>query len=192
MARVRAGFTIPPPVALGGGGIGRRRRGPSGWSRRPRVPAVAVIGMAMLAAGLLGLHGITGGASATGAVPTTTPPGTVSQWIAAADVVLTANGTSATALNDADVWIIIRNESGGNPNSINRTDSNAAQGNPSAGLMQTTGTTFRAHAVPGHGDIWNPVDNIVAGVRYAIGRYGSLDNVPGVLSVHRGGGYLPY
>lgn len=129
---------------------------------------------------------------ATAAVPISQPPGTVSQWINQADAVLTTNGTPAGALNDGDVWIIIRNESGGNPNSINRTDSNAAQGNPSEGLMQTTGSTFRAHAVPGHGDIWNPVDNITAGVRYAIGRYGSLDNVPGVRSVHAGNAYLPY
>jgi len=126
------------------------------------------------------------------ATPTSVPPGTVSQWITQADAVLVANSTPASALNDSDVWIIIRNESGGNPNSINRTDSNAAAGNPSEGLMQTTISTFRAHAVPGHGDIWAPVDNIVAGVRYALGRYGSLDSVPGVQSVHRGGRYLPY
>lgn len=190
MTRTRAGFTIPPPVALGGWNR-NRCGGPSGWSRRPGVPAVAVIGMAMLAAGLLGLHGMASGAD-TGAPPITMPPGTVSQWITQADAVLVANGTSAAALNDADVWIIIRNESGGNPNSINQTDSNAAAGNPSEGLMQTTISTFRAHSLPGHGDIWNPVDNIIAGVRYAIGRYGSLDNTPGVASVHRGGRYLPY
>lgn len=44
----------------------------------------------------------------------------------------------------------------------------------------------------GHIDIWNSVGNIVAGVRYAIGRYGSLDNVPGIVSLAHGGPYVGY
>jgi SLT domain-containing protein len=59
--------------------------------------------------------------------------------------------------------------------------------------MQTTGTTFAAHCLPGHcGDITNPVDNIVAGVRYALGRYRSLNNVPGVVAVRAGRRYVGY
>ena len=46
--------------------------------------------------------------------------------------------------------------------------------------------------MPDHKDIWNPVDNIIAGVRYAISRYGSIDNVPGVKAVHNGGSYVGY
>jgi SLT domain-containing protein len=46
--------------------------------------------------------------------------------------------------------------------------------------------------VPGHDDIFNPVDNIIAGVRYAISRYGSISNVPGVVKVHNGGSYVGY
>jgi hypothetical protein len=141
----------------------------------------------------------------THATPTPSPPsaagvsaepGTsaqVQQWISQADQLLTANGTPAADLNDGDVALIIRHESGGNPGSVNRTDANAARGNPSKGLMQTTGTTFAAHCLPGHcGDITNPVDNIVAGVRYALGRYGSLDNVPGVIAVRAGRRYVGY
>jgi SLT domain-containing protein len=58
--------------------------------------------------------------------------------------------------------------------------------------MQTIDSTFNAYMAPGHGDVWNPVDNIVAGVRYAIARYGSLENVPGVVAVAEGHGYQGY
>jgi SLT domain-containing protein len=36
------------------------------------------------------------------------------------------------------------------------------------------------------------VDNIIAGYQYAIARYGSLDNVPGVVPVEHGGNYVSY
>lgn len=68
-------------------------------------------------------------------------------------------------------------ESGGNPNAINDWDSNAAAGTPSKGLLQTIDSTFNAYALPGHGDIWNPVDNAIAAIRYMIDRYGSIYNV---------------
>lgn len=71
-------------------------------------------------------------------------------------------------------------------------NSNAAKGTPSKGLMQCIDPTFQAHKLPGHDDIWNPVDNICAGVNYAISRYGSLANVPGIKATHGGGGYVGY
>ncbi|MFD0637429.1 hypothetical protein ACFQ9X_43495 [Catenulispora yoronensis] len=43
--------------------------------------------------------------------------------------------------------------------------------------MQTIAPTFNAYALAGHNNIYNPVDNIIAGVRYAAARYGSLDSV---------------
>jgi SLT domain-containing protein len=58
--------------------------------------------------------------------------------------------------------------------------------------MQTIPSTFNAHALPGHGNITNPVDNIIAGTRYAISRYGSTSNVPGVKAVRSGGSYVGY
>ena len=69
-------------------------------------------------------------------------------------------------------------ESSGNPHAINNWDSNAAAGHPSMGLMQTIRSTFEAHKLPGHNDIWNPVDNMCAAIRYIIGRYGSVVNLP--------------
>lgn len=105
---------------------------------------------------------------------------------------LRENGYDTRNISAADIATIIQHESGGNPNAINLWDSNAAKGIPSKGLMQTIDPTFNAYSVPGHRDIWNPVDNIVAGVRYAIHRYGSVSNVPGVANLHGGGSYVGY
>lgn len=68
-------------------------------------------------------------------------------------------------------------ESGGNPNAINLWDSNAAAGNPSKGLLQTIQTTFDAYAAPGMTNVWNPVHNAVAAIRYMRARYGSVASV---------------
>ena len=97
-----------------------------------------------------------------------------------------------TSCNAQRIWQIIQHESGGNPHAINNWDSNAAAGTPSKGLMQTIDPTFNSYKLPGHGDIWNPVDNICAGVNYAISRYGSLANVPGIKATEGGGGYVGY
>lgn len=120
------------------------------------------------------------------------PSGSVQDWINQATAILEQNGYRADQLNSADIALIIQNESHGNPNAINLYDSNAAAGHPSQGLMQTIPSTFAEHALPGHGNITDPVDNIIAGVRYAIGKYGSLDNVPGVKAVRSGQKYVGY
>jgi len=116
----------------------------------------------------------------------------VETWINQAFQVLEADGVPASELNEAGVLLIIEHESSGNPNAINNWDSNAKAGDPSRGLMQVIGTTFNAYKLPGHDDIYSPVDNIIAGVRYAISRYGSIQNVPGVKSVDSGGKYVGY
>jgi SLT domain-containing protein len=95
-------------------------------------------------------------------------------------------------MNANDIWMIIKHESGGNPNAINNWDSNAAKGTPSKGLMQTIDPTFNRWKLAGHDNIYNPVDNIIAGVRYAIERYGSVSNVPGVVGTKTGSGYRGY
>jgi hypothetical protein len=120
------------------------------------------------------------------------PPGNVAQWTQQAFGILRANGVPASQLDAGAVGIIIAHESSGNPDAINKTDSNWVKGIPSKGLMQTIDPTFDKYALPGHHDIYNPVDNIVAGTRYAISRYGSLGNVPGVKLVRRGQKYVGY
>lgn len=82
-------------------------------------------------------------------------------------------------------------ESGGNPNIVNRWDSNWKAGHPSVGLMQVIGPTFRAYAGKlkntgpfMYGVSVNPLANVYASMRYALSRYGSLSSAYG-----RAGGY---
>jgi len=65
-------------------------------------------------------------------------------------------------------------ESGGDPRAVNNWDVNALRGDPSKGLMQTIGATFRQYMEPGHSDIFNAIDNILASINYTMARYGSL------------------
>jgi TP901 family phage tail tape measure protein len=98
----------------------------------------------------------------------------------------------STDLEEA-LGIIIKYESGWNPNAINLTDINAQQGHPSQGLMQTIPSTFEAYRLKSLPDvITNPLANAVAGIRYADSRYGSLNNVPGVVAVRNGRPYVGY
>ncbi|MFD8493979.1 WXG100 family type VII secretion target [Amycolatopsis sp. NPDC059657] len=133
-----------------------------------------------------------GGLGPSGAPPSTTPPGNVQQWIQEAIKILQANGIPVTDADISKIWTIIEKESGGNPNAINNWDSNAAKGTPSKGLMQCIDPTFNSHKLPGHDNIYNPVDNIIAGVRYTFSRYGGFDGHPGLKSMSHGGGYQGY
>jgi SLT domain-containing protein len=90
------------------------------------------------------------------------------------------------------VKIIAAHESGDNPGAVNNWDSNAAAGTPSEGLMQTIGPTFHTYKLRGHGNMLNPVSDIIAAYRYAVDRYGSVNNVPGVQAVRAGGAYVGY
>jgi len=118
--------------------------------------------------------------------------GQVGDWIRQAVAILRAAGVPPERMDPGAIATIIGRESGGDPDAVNDDDVNAARGTPSQGLMQTIRPTFEAHKLPGHDDIRDPVDNIIAGVRYAIDRYGSVSRVPGVLAVARGDPYVGY
>ncbi len=120
------------------------------------------------------------------------PPGNVQEWINQAIEILRQNGINVSEADAQRIWQIIQHESGGNPHAINNWDSNAEKGTPSKGLMQCIDPTFDSYKLPGHNDIWNPVDNICAGVNYAVSRYGSLANVPGIKATASGGSYVGY
>ena len=90
------------------------------------------------------------------------------------------------------VRTIAMKESSGRPDIVNRWDSNWKKGTPSIGLMQTIQPTFDAHKLEGYGDIYNPVDNAIAAIRYALSRYGNLQNVPGIKAMASGGKYVGY
>lgn len=118
--------------------------------------------------------------------------GNVGQWINEAANTLAQHGIRLSDQDKHWVSIMIDRESGGNPNAINLWDSNAKAGIPSKGLMQTIDPTFNNNKLPGFDQIYNPVHNIIAGVRYALRRYGSIGNVPGIRNLNTGRGYVGY
>ncbi|MCK9876624.1 phage tail tape measure protein [Frankia sp. Ag45/Mut15] len=72
-------------------------------------------------------------------------------------------------------------ESGGDPNAVNRWDSNWTAGHPSVGLMQLINSTFAAYAGPyrntgpfSYGVSTDPMANVYASIKYTDARYGSL------------------
>ena len=78
----------------------------------------------------------------------------------------------------------MRTESNGNPNAVNNWDINSKNGTPSKGLLQVIDPTFRQYAMPGfNSNIFDPLSNILASIRYALSRYGSLS------AAYRGVGY---
>lgn len=111
---------------------------------------------------------------ASDASVTTSSGGSLKEWINEAISVLKRHGYDVSY---EAVYETAMHESGGNPDSVNESDSNAASGHPSIGLMQTIQSTFDEYALPGYTDIYNPVDNIIAAARYAAAVYGSLDEM---------------
>ena len=78
-------------------------------------------------------------------------------------------------LNHASMMRRMNQESGGNARAVNNWDSNAKKGTPSKGLMQVIPPTFRAYAHPEHNkDIFDPLSNMLASIRYTKATYGSL------------------
>ncbi|RST66824.1 hypothetical protein EJB14_09960 [Bacillus pumilus] len=111
----------------------------------------------------------------------------VKKWVAQAISIKGISPSYAGALQT-----IAMKESGGNPNVVNRWDSNWKAGHPSQGLMQFIPSTFAAHKEPGYGNIKNPVHQIIAAINYLNRRYGGIYNHPGLKSMARGGPYKGY
>lgn len=107
----------------------------------------------------------------------------VTQWLPTVVQALKMEGQYSLA-NVARTLFQMRTESGGNPRAINLWDSNAKKGIPSKGLMQVIDPTFKAYARNGFDkNIYDPLSNILASIRYAVSRYGSLSKA------YRGVGY---
>lgn len=97
----------------------------------------------------------------------------VQRWKPYVIQALKANGFDASDYQVAAWLRVIQRESNGNPNAINLWDSNAKAGIPSMGLVQTIGPTFNAFKFPGHNDVYNGYDDLLAGIHYMKSIYGS-------------------
>jgi SLT domain-containing protein len=84
-------------------------------------------------------------------------------------------GHEATPSEIKNARAVVKQESSFNAGDQNNWDSNARAGHPSKGWAQVIDSTFKQYHAPGHNDIWNPVHNLAAGIRYADARYGSRD-----------------
>ncbi len=101
---------------------------------------------------------------------TADPPGTgVARWKPLALRALHMLGLSSGLVGK--VLRQIQTESGGNPKAMGGTD--GLSDGHAEGLMQVKPPTFNAYKLPGHGNIWNGFDNLLAGLNYAKHRYGS-------------------
>lgn len=111
------------------------------------------------------------------------PSAGVEQWRTLATRALQMTGQYSEA-NLERLLYQMQTESGGNPNAINNWDINAINGTPSKGLMQVIDPTFRAYAMAGYDkNIYDPLSNMLASIRYAVSTYGSL------AAAYRGVGY---
>ena len=111
----------------------------------------------------------------------------VQRWAPLVRQALRMEGLSPSLLGN--VLYQMQTESGGNPNAINLTDSNAAAGDPSRGLMQTIMSTFLSYHWPGTSmNIYDPLANIAAALNYARHVYGPT-LMSGGMGIGSGHGY---
>jgi hypothetical protein len=108
---------------------------------------------------------------------------------------VTLSGHVATEREIKFAKALVKQESTFDAGEINTWDRNARRGNPSKGWAQVVDSTFKRFHVPGHDDIWNPVHNLAAGIRYADWRFGRNDHEHNGLrwvAVHRSMRHLGY
>jgi TP901 family phage tail tape measure protein len=98
----------------------------------------------------------------------------VQRWKDQVKDALKANGLSTSQAMIQRVLRQIITESTGNPKAVQPgADPDGDGSGPAMGLMQTKRGTFTANAFPGHGDIFNGYDNLLAALHYAKARYGA-------------------
>jgi cell wall-associated NlpC family hydrolase/SLT domain-containing protein len=105
--------------------------------------------------------------------------GTSSQVAAWIRLALSLAGAPAGWLGAMET--LVSKESGGNTGAHNPSGA--------SGIAQLMPGTFAQFHIAGHGNIWNPVDNLIAGIRHLISAWGSPNRIPGLLG---GGTYMGY
>lgn len=131
-----------------------------------------------------------GSSSSTAEGVTYPPPGwsgmsqtTINQvrsWLSQA---FQLTGVSASVWGPGMMWLIEK-ESAGVPTATNPI---LVEGQHATGLCQTLPSTFDAFALPGHTNIYNPVDNICAAIHYIQARYGDVNKIPNIGTSAYGG-----
>jgi len=127
------------------------------------------------------------------------PGAGVNQWRQVVQSALAQLGLSPLLV--LDVLYQMMTESGGNPNIVNKWDSNWAAGHPSVGLMQVIAGTFATYAGPYrntgpflYGVSVNPMANVYAALNYAAHNGRGFGTGPGQVGSGHGydsGGWLP-
>ena len=113
------------------------------------------------------------------------PPGQVRTWI---EMALKHGNWPMSWVNG--LYSRAMQESTGNPRAINLWDSNARKGIPSKGLFQTIDPTFQAYRDPSlPNDVYHPIANTVAAIRYMLARYKRI--VPANGKGYADGGIVP-
>lgn len=132
---------------------------------------------------------VSGEGGAYGMIPVSTAGAGVQRWAPLVLQALAMMGQPASYLG-----ITLRRmnqESGGNPNIGNYWDINAKRGTPSMGLMHVIGPTFASYRDPrAPNNVLDPLANILASIRYALSRYGSLPAAYNKPGGYRKGGWL--
>lgn len=124
------------------------------------------------------------GAPSTGYGPSGPPPSPGApasrvdraRWIGSAVEILINHGVDPARIDAGQIAQVVDRLSGGNPHAMDLRHPAAAEGAPPKGLMQITDPQFQQHQVSGHGDIWEPVDNLLAGVLFMLAQWGTLMN----------------
>lgn len=185
------------PGYAGGGVVGSYAGmvpGLSKWLASENAATLNAIASSVASAFAAGAPGPSSGGGHTG----WNPGAGVSQW--GADVTAALRQLGLPAAYKLDVLYQMMTESGGNPNIVNKWDSNWLAGHPSVGLMQVIAGTFDTYAGPyrgtgpfSYGVSVDPMANIYAALNYGAhgAGFGTGSGQIGSGHGYDQGGFLP-